>query len=94
MKTDEELAEFITKNPLAWRIWMTGYASGLAQGHQDERATTDQLADLTARRIMTLQDCEEHTRKTTRNTITMGEVAKARANTTIGTYQGGPIPWD
>ncbi|POH72186.1 hypothetical protein [Arthrobacter glacialis] len=94
MKTDEELAEFITKNPLAWRIWMTGYASGLAQGHLDERATTDQLADLTARRIMTLQDGEEHIRKTTRNTIAMGEAIKARTNTTVGTYQGGPIPWD
>lgn len=94
MKTEEEIAEFITKNPLAWRIWMTGYEAGLAQGHLDERVSTDELADLTARRILTLRDCEDHIRKTNRNTLTMGEVAKARANTTVGTYQGGPIPWE
>lgn len=94
MKTEEDIAEFITKNPLAWRIWMTGYEAGLAQGHLDERISTDDLADLIARRIMTLRDCEEQNRKTIKNTLTMGEVAKARANTTVGTYQGGPIEWD
>lgn len=94
MTNDEEIAEFITQNPLAWRIWMTGYEAGLAQGHLDERVSTDALADLTARRIMTLRDCEDQNRKTIKNTLTMGEVAKARANTTVGTYQGGPIAWD
>ena len=94
MKTGEEIAEFITKNPLAWRIWMTGYEAGLAQGRIDERISTDDLADLTARRIMTLRDCEDHTRKTTKNTLTMGEVIKARANTTVGTYKGGTVSWE
>ncbi|SEF11876.1 hypothetical protein SAMN04489740_4154 [Arthrobacter alpinus] len=94
MKTEEEIAEFITKNPLAWRIWMTGYEAGLAQGRIDERVSTDDLADLTARRIMTLQDCEEHIRKTTKNTIAMGQAIEARANTTVGTYRGGPIAWE
>ena len=94
MKTDEELAEFITQNPLAWRIWMTGYEAGLAQGHQDERATTDQLADMTARRILTLQDLEVQVRTNIKNTLSMERVFNAREQTTVGTYRGGPVEWD
>ena len=92
--SEDELSEFITKNPLAWRIWMTGYEAGLKQGHQDERAATDTLVDLTARRILTLQYCEGEIRKNTQNTLSMEQVMKARALTTVGTYTGGAVPWE
>lgn len=94
METDEEIAAFITQNPLAWRIWMKGYEAGLAQGHQDERATTDQLADLTARRILTLQDLEVQVRTISKNTVSMERALEAREKTAVGTYQGGPVEWD
>lgn len=94
MKSEEELAEFIVADPLAWSVWIRGYEAGLLQGHLDERASTDRLADLTARRIMVLQDCGEHIRKTTKMTISMDQALKARQQTTIGNYQGGPVEWD
>lgn len=91
---EEELAVFITRDPVAWRIWMTGYAAGLAHGHQDERAGMEQLADLIARRKIILEQCQEHIVAERANTMTMAEVRKARNNTSIGSYTGGPVPWE
>lgn len=90
----EELAEFITRNPLAWRIWMSGYETGLAQGHQDERAGTEDLADLVARRQLVLEHCQKEIRAERSNTVTMTQVRQARNRTQIGNYAGGPVPWD
>ncbi|MCY0903634.1 hypothetical protein [Arthrobacter sp. H14-L1] len=94
MMGEEELAAFITADPLAWRIWMSGYETGLAQGHHDEKTGMDSLADLTARRQLILQDCERHIRAELANTFTMAEVRRARASTVSGSYRGGPVPWD
>lgn len=91
---EEELAGFIVRNPLAWRIWMMGYETGLAQGHQDERAGMEDLADLIARRQLTLQYCEDQIKKELVNTLTMEEVRRARAATCPGSYRGGPVAWD
>lgn len=90
----EELAGFIVRNPLAWRIWMMGYESGLAQGHQDERVGMEDLADLIARRKLTLQYCEDRIKKELVNTLTMEEVRRARAATSSGSYRGGPVAWE
>ncbi|MBG0741070.1 hypothetical protein IV500_16985 [Paeniglutamicibacter antarcticus] len=94
MMDEEELAVFITADPLAWRIWLVGYESGLRQGHDDERNGMDDLADLIARRQLTLQECGEHIRAELANTLTMAEVRAARASTRIGGYRGGPVTWD
>ncbi|MCY0905798.1 hypothetical protein [Arthrobacter sp. H14-L1] len=94
MMDEEDLAVFITADPLAWRIWLKGYETGLAQGHDDERDGMDNLADLTARRQLTLQDCERHIRAELANTLTMAEVRRARASTRPGSYRGGPVAWD
>ena len=91
---EEELAGFITRNSLAWRIWMKGYESGLAQGHDDERVGMDKLADLVARRQRALQDCEHHIKKELANTLSMEEVRRARATTSPGHYRGGPVAWE
>ena len=90
----EELAAFITADPLAWRIWMSGCEAGLRQGHEDERAGMGNLADLVARRLLTLQACEQHSRAELVNTLTMEEVRRARAGTRIGDYRGGPVAWE
>ncbi len=68
--------------------------TGLAQGHDDERAGMDDLADLTARRQLTLQYCEQQIKAELANTLTMAEVLRARANTQPGSYRGGPVVWD
>ena len=94
MMEGEEQAVFITGDPLAWRIWMAGYESGLRQGHDDERDGMENLADLTARRQLTLQDCGQHIRAELANTFTMAEVRRARASTRPGSYRGGPVVWD
>ena len=94
MMVKEEFADFITKDPLAWRIWMSGYEAGLRQGHDDERAGMENLADLVARRRLTLQACEQHSRAELVNTLTMEEVRRARAGTRIGSYRGGPVTWE
>ncbi len=94
MMEKEELAVFITGDPLAWRIWLAGYETGLAQGHDDERHGMENLADLTARRQFTLQECGEHIKAELANTLTMAEVRRARASTRPGNYRGGPVAWD
>ncbi len=94
MMEGEELAAFITADPLAWRIWMSGYEAGLRQGHDDERAGMENLADLVARRQLILQACEQHSRAELVNTLTMEEVHRARASTRIGSYRGGPVAWE
>ena len=91
---EEELAVFITSDPLAWRVWMSGYDIGLAHGHRDERAGMESLADLIARRQLTLQDCEQHIKKELANTLTMEEVRRAREATRPGSYRGGPVAWE
>lgn len=91
---EEEQAAFITRDPMAWRIWMTGYEAGLAHGHQDERAGMEQLADLMARRKIILEQCQDHIVAQRANTMTMDEVRRARNRTRIGNYTGGPIPWE
>lgn len=64
----EDLAGFIVHNRLAWRIWMKGYESGLAQGHQDERTGMDNLADLIARLSAVVPALGEmHPRRSVRN---------------------------
>ena len=73
---------------------MAGYEAGLAQGHEDERAGMGNLADLVARRLLTLQACEQHSRAELVNTLTMEEVRRARAGTRIGDYRGGPVAWE
>jgi hypothetical protein len=91
---EEELATFIIRDPVAWRIWMNGYEAGLHQGHEDERHGMENLADLIARRQLTLQHCADHIKEEMANTRTMEEVARARASTRIGSYTGGPVPWE
>ncbi|GAA1078608.1 MULTISPECIES: hypothetical protein [Mycobacteriales] len=91
---EEELAEFITHDTLSWRIWMNGYEIGLFQGHQDERAGMEDLADLVARRQLVLEHCQEQIRAERANTLTMAEVRQAMDRTRIGKYTGGPVPWD
>jgi hypothetical protein len=101
---EEELAEFITHDELArriWmsdelarRIWMSDYENGLFQGHQDQRVGMDDLADLVARRQLVLEHCQEHIRAERANTLSMAEVRQARDRTRIGSYTGGPVPWD
>ncbi|MEO8220512.1 MAG: hypothetical protein ABI563_06975 [Specibacter sp.] len=91
---EEELAVFITRDPVAWRIWMSGYAAGLAHGHQDERAGMEQLADLIARRKIILEHCGELIVAERANTMTMAQVRQARNHTSVGSYTGGPVPWD
>ncbi|MBG0741716.1 hypothetical protein IV500_20375 [Paeniglutamicibacter antarcticus] len=94
MMDEEELVAFITADPLAWRIWLAGYESGLARGHDDERNGMENLADLIARRQLTLQACEQHIKAELANTLTMAEVRAARASTRPGSYRGGPVAWD
>ncbi len=91
---EEELAVFITRDPLAWRVWMSGYEAGLRQGHVDERAGMEDLADLIARRQLTLQDCAAHIKKELVTILSMEEVRHARADTCPGPYQGGPVAWE
>lgn len=91
---EEELAVFITRDPVAWGIWMTGSAAGLADGHQDERAGMEQLAALIARRKIILEQCQEHIVSERANTMTRAEVRRVRNNTSVGNYTGGPVPWD
>lgn len=91
---EEELAVFITTDPLAWQIWMAGYETGLRQGHDDERAGMEDLAELIARRQLTLQDCEQHIKKELANTHTMAEVRLARSSARTGSYRGGPVAWE
>lgn len=91
---EEELAAFITRDRLAWRIWMSGYELGLAHGHHDERAGMEQLADLTARRQLVLEQCRDHVVAERANTMTRAEVRQARGRTRVGTYLGGPVPWE
>ncbi len=81
MMGGEELAAFITADPLARRIWMSGCEAGLRQGHDDERAGMENLADLVARRQLILQACEQHSRAEL--------VAPASATTA-----GGPVTWE
>ncbi|ALE93778.1 hypothetical protein AOC05_17985 [Arthrobacter alpinus] len=91
---EEELAAFITRDALAWRIWMNGYEHGLAHGHQDERAGMEDLADLVARRQLVLEQCRDHVVAERANTLTMAEVRQSRDRTSIGNYLGGEVPWD
>lgn len=91
---EEELAVFITRNPLAWRIWINGYETGLAAGHHDERTGMEALADLIARRKIILEQCQEHIVAVRANTMTMDEVRRARDNTRIGNYTGGRVLWE
>lgn len=91
---EEELAELIIRNPLAWRIWIKGYEDGLAQGHQDERAGMEDLVERIARRQRALQYCEGHIKKEQANTLTMEDVRRARAATRPGNYLGGPVAWE
>ena len=91
---EEELAAFITRDRLAWRIWMNGYEYGLAHGHQDERAGMEDLADLVARRQLVLEQCREHVVAERANTLSMAEVRQSRDRTRIGSYLGGPVPWE
>lgn len=91
---EEELAEFITHDALAWRIWMNGYEIGLAQGHQDGRAGMEDLADLVARRQLILEQCRDHVVAERATTMTVAGVRQARERTRIGNYTGGPVPWD
>ena len=90
----EQLAAFITADPLAWRIWMAGYETGLRHGHDDERAGTENIVELMARRQLALQDCEQHIKKDRINTVSMEEVRQARASTRPGNYRGGPVAWE
>lgn len=73
---------------------MNGYEIGLAQGHQDERAGMEKLADLVARRQLVLEQCREHVVAERANTLTMAEVRQSRNRTRVGSYTGGPVPWD
>lgn len=91
---EEELAGFITRDPLAWRVWMSGYETGLAQGHQDERAGMEDLADLVARRQLVLEHCRKQIRAERANTMTMAQVREARERTRVGNYAGGVVSWD
>lgn len=90
----EELAELIIRDSLAWRIWMSGYEAGLAQGHEDERAGMEAFADVVARRQFVLERCREHVVAERVNTLSMAEVRRARSCTRIGGYTGGPVSWD
>lgn len=91
---EEELVEFIIRDRLAWRIWMNGYELGLGHGHQDERDGMEAMADLIARRKIILERCQEHILAERANTMTMAEVHRARNNTRIGSYKGGPVLWE
>ena len=91
---EEELAAFIARDPLAWRIWMDGYEYGLGHGHQDERAGMEDLADLVARRQLVLEQCREHVVAERANTLSMAEVRQSRNSTRIGDFRGGPVPWE
>ena len=94
MMDQEQLAAFITRDPLAWRIWMAGYETGLRHGHDDERAGMESLVELVARRQLALQDCERHIKKERINPVSMEEVSQARAATRPGNYRGGPVAWE
>ena len=94
MMEGEELAAFITRDSLAWRIWMAGYETGLRHGHDDERAGMESLVELVARRQLALQDCERHIKKERINTVSMEAVRQARAATRPGNYRGGPVAWE
>lgn len=88
------MAEFITRDPMAWRIWMKGYEAGLSHGHQDERAGMEDLADLIARRKIVLEHCQDQIKENRVRTLTIAEVAQARSRTRIGDYTGGPVLWE
>ena len=91
---EEELVEFIIRDRLAWRIWMNGYETGLAHGHQDERDGMEAMADIIARRKIILERCQEHIVAERDNTMTMAEVHRARNHISVGSYTGGPVPWE
>lgn len=91
---EEEMAEFITREPVVWHIWMKGYEAGLSRGHQDERAGMDDLADLIARRKIVLEHCQDQIKENRVRTPMTAEVAQARSRTRIGANTGGPVLWD